>query len=143
MDVNRPARSHLAINKIRNREVALRAFLPCALWIIKKEGIEETDYPGSSARLPGDIVLCLCQIDSRHFALSVYAVGAGRQKKVFSAHLTNMPQAFDPNLYKNCEGCVRIISWRRGAWENVVLVECFEHDSEGFWELLHQLVTLH
>jgi hypothetical protein len=143
MDVDGSDRGHPAINKIRNRDLALRAFVPCALWIIKREGIEEGKYPGSSATLPGNIVLHLACIGAHHFALSIHADVKGRRKKVFSAKVTSMPTGLDPNAYRNCEGCVRVVSWRRGEWENVVLVECFEHDSEGFWEVLDQLVTLH
>jgi len=49
-------------NKIRNRDLVLRAFLPCALWIIKTEGIEDGKYPGSSATLPGNIALRLAAL---------------------------------------------------------------------------------
>jgi len=31
-----------------------------------------------------------------------------------------MPQYFDPSFYRHCEGCVGIMSWRRGGWENAM-----------------------
>jgi hypothetical protein len=81
MDVDGSDRGHPAINKIRNSDLALRAFLSCALWIIKREGIEEGRYPGSSATLPGNIVLRLACIGAHHFALSIRADVKGAPEK--------------------------------------------------------------
>jgi hypothetical protein len=30
------------------------------------------------------------------------------------------------------------MSWRRGEWEDVILVQRFANDSEGFWQLVHE-----
>jgi hypothetical protein len=90
-------------------------------------------------------VLCQSRIDSDRFAVSVYALVRGCQQKVLSARVTSKPQFFDPSFYKNCEGCVGVMSWRRGEWENVILVQCFENEAQGFWDLVHNVAntTLH
>src|SRR5882762_3640521 len=106
MAVNGSDRRHPTINKIRDRDLALRAFVPCALWILKTEGIGEAGHPGSCARLPGNIILRFSCIGGDHcFALSIYANVKGHQKKVFSSKVTSMPKRWDSNAYQNCEGC--------------------------------------
>jgi hypothetical protein len=136
---------HHAVSKFRDRDFVLRAFLPCALWILKRKGKQEAGYPGLSVQLPGDVVLCRSRIDVYRLAVSVYGPVSGRQKKVFSAHVTNRPDFFDAGFYRNCEGHVGIMSWRRGEWEDVILVQCFQNDAEGFWQIVSEAgnVTLH
>ena len=135
----------LAISKLRDRNFVLRAFLPCAFWLLKRKGKREAGYPGLSVHLPRGIVLCQSRIDVYRFAVSVYGLVKGCQMKVFSAHVTNRPGFFDSGFYRNCEGHVGIMNWRRGEWEDVVLKQGLETDPEGFLELLYEAgnVTLH
>jgi hypothetical protein len=37
------------------------------------------------------------------------------------------------------------MSWRRGEWEDVILMQCLQNDSEGFWQIVSEAgnVTLH
>jgi hypothetical protein len=45
---------------------------------------------------------------------------ADKISKVFSAHLV-LKGTCDPRIFKNWEGQCAILSWRRGAWEDVLL----------------------
>jgi hypothetical protein len=128
----------LAVSKLRDRDFVLRTFLPCALWILKKRAKEEAGYPGLSVRLPGDVVLCRSPLAAYRFALSVYGLVKGAQKKVFSAQVTNRPDIVDAGFFRNCEGHVAIMSWRRGDWEDLILAQCFQNDFEGFWQILSE-----
>ena len=124
---------HLSLCKIRNRDFVLRAFLPCAIWLLKERGKAEFGYPGLSVCLPGNVALCWSRMDSYRGAVSIYAFSKGVQEKVFSAHLTNRPGYVDARFYRNGEGHIGIMSWRRGDWEDQIVAECFQDDVEGFW----------
>jgi hypothetical protein len=125
---------HLTLCKVRNRDFVLRAFLPCAIWLLKGKGKVQFGYPGLSFRLPCDVVLCWSRINSYRGAISIYAFVKGVQKKVFSAQLTNRPDYVDAGFFRNGEGHVGIMSWRRGDWEDHIVAECFQDDVEGFWK---------
>jgi hypothetical protein len=124
----------LALCEVRNRDFVLRAFLPCALWLLKRKGRDEFGYPDLCVRLPGDVVLCWSRMDEYRGAISIYAFVKGVEKKVFSAHLTNRPDYVDAGFYRNGEGHVGIMSWRRGEWEDIIVAECFQDDVKGFWK---------
>jgi hypothetical protein len=126
----------VTLSTIKDRDFALRALVPCALWIVKRRGRLDAGFPGFSVRLPGEVVVCRSRIDLYRFAVSVYVPVC--KKKVFSAHVTNRPELFDPAFYRNCEGHVGVVSWRRGEWEDVILEQCFASDSEGFWQVLRE-----
>jgi hypothetical protein len=57
-----------------------------------------------------------------------------------------MPQYFDPSFYRHCEGCVGIMSWRRGGWENAILDSVESPQAlQSFLEAFHETanVTVH
>lgn len=130
----------LSISKLRNRDLVLRMLIPCALWLLQNEGSSVDDYPGRSVRLTSDTVLCRSKMDDYRFAIGAYV----EEKKVFSAHVTNRPERFEAGFFRNCEGHVGVMSWRRGEWEDFVVERCAK-DPGGFWQLLREAAdaTLH
>jgi len=42
---------------------------------------------------------------------------------VLSVHVTDFPAAMDPDFYRYQAGRVAVLSWRRGRWEDAIMVE--------------------
>jgi hypothetical protein len=111
------------ISSIKKRDLVLRSLLPKTFGILLRRGRLVYGYGGSSVQLPSDIVLSVSPLLPHRMMLSVYAPVDAGPMKVFSAHVTNMPMYMDPDFYRNYDGCVCVLSWRRGEWEDVIMAD--------------------
>ncbi len=110
------------ISKNRNRDEVLGRLLPQIFGIVGKKGHNLEGYPGCSAQLDGELTLTGSHFGPDRIMLSVYWPVKSSIMKVFSAHVTDLPSSGDPNFYRFCNGCVGLLSWRRGGWEDAVMV---------------------
>jgi hypothetical protein len=132
-----------------SRDEALGRLLPKIFGIVHERGEKIQEFSGRSAQLGGDITLTGGYLGANRLLLSVYApvkVGVGIMK-VLSAHVTDLPAFGDPSFYRNCDGCVGLLSWRRGGWEDVIMADAatprpisdvflrglFHTDMQGHW----------
>jgi hypothetical protein len=112
------------ISSIRRRDKVLRLLLPKTFGLFWRRGqVVVNGYPVCSVQLQRDIVLSVSPLLPHRMMLSVYAPVNAKRMKVLSAHVTNMPMYMDPDFYRNCDGCVCILSWRRGKWEDVIMAD--------------------
>jgi hypothetical protein len=109
MDTTPIDNDRIALSRLSNRDFVLSAFVPCALWILKRKGRKETGYHGLSVQLRGEIVLCKCWIDPYRLALSIYGPVKGSHKKVFSAYVTVDRDLVDAKVYRKL---------RRSCWRH-------------------------
>jgi hypothetical protein len=52
-----------------------------------------------------------------------YSPVKSRTMKVFSAHVMDTPAYGDPNFYRYYGGSVGLLSWRRGEWEEEIMLD--------------------
>jgi len=109
------------ISKTKNRDAVLAQLLPKSFGTICQRGQKIDGFPGSSVQLDGDHILTGSHLGPDRIMLSVYSPVNSRTMKVFSAHVTDSPAQGDPNFYRNWNGCVGLMSWRRGAWEDTIM----------------------
>jgi hypothetical protein len=109
--------------KVNSREDTLRKLVPRILGIICEKGQKLHGLSGHSVRLGEQLELSGSSLDVNRIMLSVYSPVRSKTLKVFSAHLTDLPGAGDPNFYRYLDGSVGLMSWRRGGWEDAILVD--------------------
>ena len=109
------------ISKIRSRNQVLKHLLPKIFGIISERGQRLEAYPGCSASLDGELTLSGCHLGADRIMLSAYCPLKFQITKVFSAHVTDLPNLGDPNFYRFWDGHVGLMSWRRGVWEDAVM----------------------
>jgi hypothetical protein len=103
----------VAISKVRNRSEVLKHLVPKIIGVIGERGQILEEYPGCSARLAGELILTGSQLGPDQIALSVYWTLKSQLTKVFSAHVCDSLE----------NGCVGLMSWRRGTWEDAVMAD--------------------
>jgi hypothetical protein len=109
------------ISQIRSRNDVLKHLVPKIFGIICEKGQGLADFPGCSATLDGELTLSGCHLGPDRIVLSAYWPLKSQMTKVFSAHVIDLPRSGDPNFYRFWSGHVGLMSWRRGAWEDVVM----------------------
>ena len=123
MSVNTPQEGFSPTGKRKSRDEVLAHLLPKISGIICDRGGKMDGFSGSSAQLIGDVVLIGSQLSPNRIVFSVYSPVKSRTMKVFSAHVTNTPAYGDPKFYRYYEGSVGLLSWRRGEWEEVIMLD--------------------
>ena len=111
------------ISKIRNRDTVLGAVIPKILGVLCAKGSKLHGFGGCSVQLTDDIVLLANRLGRERVMLSVYDVVNSEIAKVFSAHVNDDPGGFDRAFFRYQGGRAAILSWRRGTWEDVVMVD--------------------
>jgi hypothetical protein len=111
------------ISKIRNRDTVLGAVIPKIHGILCAKGSKLHGFGGCSVQLTDDMVLSANRLGRERIVLSVYDVVNSEIIKVFSAHVNDDPGGFDRAFFRYQGGRVAILSWRRGTWEDVVMVD--------------------
>ena len=111
----------LRISDVRNRDKVLRSLLPKIFGLCWGQVVRCCS--GCSVQLQNEITLSVFPLLPHRVVLSVYAPVNAKPKKVFSAHVTNMPMYMDPKFYRNCDGLVGVMSWRRGGWEDIIIAD--------------------
>jgi hypothetical protein len=123
MSVNTPQEGFIATGKRKSRDEVLAHLLPKIFGIICDRGGKIDGFSSSSAQLIGDVVLTGRQLGPNRIVLSVYSPVKSRTMKVFSAHVTDTPAYGDPKFYRYYGGSVGLLSWRRGEWEQVIMLD--------------------
>jgi hypothetical protein len=111
------------VSKIRNRDAVLEIILPKFFGILGVKGSKLPGFGACSVQLTDDIVLSASGIGVERVMLSAYDVLNSEITKVFSAHVNDCPDGFDPGFFRYQGGRVAILSWRRGRWEDVVMAD--------------------
>jgi hypothetical protein len=117
--------STMGPNRRENRDEILGRLLPKIFGIVGEKGKKVQGYSGRTAQLGVDVTLTGSYLGANRLMLSVYGpvkIGVGTMK-VFSAHVTDLPSFGDPSFFRNCNGCVGLMSWRRGAWEEAIMAD--------------------
>lgn len=113
-----------SISKNRDRECVIRHLLSKIFSTLRERGHPDLDYLAIAVHLPEDVTIATCESDSCVTLLSVYWLIHGRIVKVFSAHiLRGADMRGDPNFYRYGNGRVRVINWRRGRWEDMIVAD--------------------
>ena len=99
----------------------LKRLLPKGFGIIRENRQSLAGFPGCGAKLDGELTLTGCLLGPDRIVLSAYWPLKSQITKVFSAHVIDLPSSGDPNFYRFLNGHVGLMSWRRGAWEDVVM----------------------
>jgi hypothetical protein len=118
---NTSLQAFTSISRVRRRNDVLKSILPKIFGIISEKGQSLEGFPGCAARLDGELTLTGSHFGPDLIMLSVYWPVKSSITKVFSAHVTDLPSSGDPNFYRFCNGCVGLLSWRRGEWEDAVM----------------------
>ncbi len=121
MDSITPQSTLAPISQIRSRNEVLKHLVPKIFGIIGEKGQGLADFPGCAAKLDGELTLMGCHLGPDRIVLSAYWPLKSQIRKVFSAHVTDLPRSGDPEFYRFWNGHVGLMSWRRGAWEDVVM----------------------
>jgi hypothetical protein len=109
------------ISKMRDRNEVLKHLLPKIFGIFCEEGQSIEELPGCSVRLDGELILIGSHLDPDRIVLSAHWTVKSRLTKVLSLHVTDLPSSGDPSFYRFYNGCVGVLSWRRGEWEDAVM----------------------
>jgi hypothetical protein len=109
-------------SRTRNREEALLQLVPKMLGILCDEG-RSSHLPSSRiAVLSTGIELSAYYLAPSRIMLGAYSPVNDRFVKVFSAHVTERSELANPTFYRYVGGSVSLLSWRRGEWEDEVMV---------------------
>ena len=109
------------ISKVKSRNDVLKHLLPKTFGIICVKGQNLEGFGDCSARLDGQLILTGSHLGPDRIMLSAYWPLKSVLTKVFSVHVTDLPSSGDPRFYRFYNGCVGLLSWRRGEWEDVVM----------------------
>lgn len=113
-----------SISKIRGREQVIRRLLPKIFGLLRERGRPDSDYLGIAVHLPEGVTIATCEPESCVTLLSIYWLIHGRIVKVFSADiLRGADMRGDPKFYKYGNGRIRVMSWRRGRWEDMIVAD--------------------
>jgi hypothetical protein len=123
MSLNVPQAGVVSISKLKSREEVLAQLLPKIFGVICERGRKIDGFLGSSVQLDGDLVLTGSLLGPDRIILSIYWPVNSRTMKVFSAHVTDTPACGDAKFYRYFSGSVGILSWRRGVWEEAIMLD--------------------
>jgi hypothetical protein len=112
-----------SISGVRDRNSVLGVIVPKVLGILAARGEKLHGFGGCCAQIAGSAILSAGRIDAHRLVLSVYDGPEAAILKVLSLHVTDFPAAMDPAFYRYQNGCVAVLSWRRGQWEDAVMAE--------------------
>jgi hypothetical protein len=129
------------INKIRNRGLVLKALVPKMFGILYQKSKKIGDQPFTIYSVRFDenreVMGTLC---SPHFILiDIYWPVNSVPKKVFSARVTDLPDADEPVCTRNWTYRIGNVSWRRGEWEEAIGADGTPARSLSELYLRHQL----
>jgi hypothetical protein len=109
----------MQVSKHRDRDAVLGILVPKMLEIVRAKGLKIEGFGERSVQLTDEVVLSTSSLGAERIMVSVYDGPA----KVFSAHVNDSPNDFDPGFFRYRGGRVAVLSWRRGAWEDAVVAD--------------------
>jgi hypothetical protein len=110
-------------SKKRQREKTLEILIPTFLGVLWEKGIPGSKETGSAkAWLGSQLELSASYLRPNAYMLSAWwSAPRLDTSKVFSAHVTTDPNGADPEFFRYLGGCCGILSWKRGAWEDLLV----------------------
>jgi hypothetical protein len=110
------------ITRIRDRDRVISELLSKVFGIIAQLGHSVPGYGRCAAWVGEGVIITGVPICSDRAMLSIYyPVSRSDVMKVFSAHVSSVPQFGDIAFYRYWDNHVAILGWRRGGWEELIM----------------------